>query len=227
VPDNFITLFIIMLVVARIIGAITKAGKQPGQRPGQQPGVPPQQPQQRLPDTSRSQAPQPAQQPRQAPQPYSAENPATEMIPAELWELLTGQKRPAPAQTPPPAPKPVSARIDLEEDEESVTADEERVAPRRVRDEGAEVELVLRRQRAGLEKRVERRPEPAIVSLETEPLAEPVRHKKYHEKMAVATVAERVNTKFAASVRLNLATPNDLRRAVVLQEILGKPKALE
>jgi hypothetical protein len=224
---DFFTLLIILVIVGRVIGAVMKAGQQ-GQ-PGQKPGTPPQ----RMPEAQHRPLPRTPAPRQTAPQQQSAENPAATMIPEELWEILTGQKRPVPPPPSTPAPKPATARRDFEEDEEAETADEE-LSVRRVRDERVEVEQVLRRHREGLEKRELPRPVPPIISLETEPLPEPARHAKFHEKAATvhersaaAVVAPRINARFAESVRLGMVHPNDLKRAIILNEILGKPKALE
>jgi hypothetical protein len=64
-----------------------------------------------------------------------------------------------------------------------------------------------------------------VVSLETEPLEESKRHAAFHEKVSHLSRPARGHDDPHALVRLGKGA--DLRRAMMLQEILGTPKGLE
>jgi hypothetical protein len=238
VDDRIFTiLFVVIFILAPIIERVLKAGRgaQTPQRPppGQRrplPG-PPAPPQRReLPDRTRTPLPAP-----RAETPQEAQK-AADLIPADLWELLTGQKQ-APQPAPPvPAPlpqrpPPVTRRtspVDIEEDEEAAAGIENRSLEAQPGTESAAAEeLLRRRERATEQARRVVHPPPVIMSLETEPLGEPSRHKTFHEKADHLPLAARVTV---APTPLLSLDPNDratLRRAFILQEVLGKPKSLE
>src|SRR5690606_5183923 len=142
---------------------------------------------------------------------------AAELIPAELWEILTGQPRAQPAPRPQPVP-------DEADDDEELIPDEESVFVPEVRDESREIEELLRRRREAVERR-ERGPEqyrPQVVSLETPPLPTAARHAAFHEKrppQAPATVQRRAPAPKLA--QLAGTESGALRRAIILQEVLG------
>jgi hypothetical protein len=134
-----------------------------------------------------------------------ATEPPSIQDPEELWAILTGETLSTPTSRPPPPPLPEPA------------------APLPVPYEGAEA----------------RAPRPApigddlsgddwVVSLEGESLeateiSSEARHEAFHEKIdRRAPVARRI----AALDRIGLADPSDVRRAVVMAEILGRPRSL-
>jgi len=218
-------LFILIIIVAQIVGAIKGATRQP-------PGGP-QGPQQRPRIERRplpgSELPGPPQQPR------TNVDAAADYIPPELWELLTGRPHPSastgspgPVAMQPPPQKPESLEADTDEEEQTFREtstemeDAERYIRSRTRDVAAEVEAVLAEQRAVVEARSPERVSP-VISLETE-LSTPDRHRAFHARIEQPVVPVPV----IASLRgLALGSRAELRRAVVLKEVLGPPKALE
>jgi hypothetical protein len=245
--DNLFILIIVFSFVARAIGEAMKAGKKgpaqhlPGQRP-QRPGLPQQRPglpQQRpeLPQQrSERQEPQarfPVERaPAEAPaQKQSSEELAAEMIPDELWRILTGQPKPRPSP-PPPARAPSEAwtgEADVDEELGYEEAEAAWEATDLTREDREAQELLERR--AEVARDHERTPEtyqPAVVSMETEPATTPVRHAAFHQKIDQPQVLPGIRRRTAPSIgRIVGAGPHALRRAVLLQEILGKPKGLE
>jgi hypothetical protein len=221
----FLFIFFVLPLLQRILGG-GKQQQPPGGRPGQRPParVPP--PQRRpLPD-ARERTPT-ATQPSPASRP-SAETSdadrAAQLIPAELWEILTGERRmPAPQRPVPPTPSP---EADLDEE---LAQDEEAAAARSAVDEDrAAAELLRRRERDTERDRLVVRAPVQIVSLETEPLAEPARHAAFHREVATlpaAVVARQTRPRPALLPSLDNRT--DLMRAIVLQEVLGRPKGLD
>lgn len=152
---------------------------------------------------------------------------AASMVPNDLWEILTGQKRPPVLTTPPeqvPAEKPrpswdvvYDPELDNEEEETETTAEpvpwddvyvEERRKPR---------------ERISLET-LEPRPEPVIISLEENVPTVAQRHAAFHEK--VAAQAEPVPAA-RPKRRIELRNRSEIQRAFLMMEILGPPKGLE
>lgn len=212
-PD-FFTILIIIAIVAKILESL-KGGSKPQQRPGTQRRVPESQDQPVL--------PRPQQRTR------TAEESAADMVPDELWEILTGQKRRQPAPAPPSAPRPVEAKVETLparwQEEEDIERQPAPVAIRPPRDEEAELDAFLKKQRESLARRDRPAPKAVVKSLETEPLPEVARHRAFHDRKfdAPATV-----TAYATGdlIRRGL-TGRDLRRAIILKEVLDRPKGLE
>jgi hypothetical protein len=237
--DNLFILIIIFSFVARAIGEAVKGGKkgpgqQPGQRPQQRPGLPQQRPQQQeLPrhDEPREYASRfpierpPAEAPAQK---QSAEDVAAEMIPDELWRILTGQPKPQRTQTPAPQ-ESYEADVDEELGAYDQAAPEGWGATDLTREDREAQELTERR--ADVAREHERTPEtyqPLVVSMETEPAPTPVRHAAFHAKYDSPQVLPGFQRNRGASLaRIAGGGPQALRRAVILQEVLGKPKGLE
>lgn len=223
-------IFIIIALVARAIEAMTKGQKRPPPQPPQRRPRPEyQQPH----GTTRRRAP--AQLPQPGPRddlPSDAtEDAAAEMIPDELWEILTG--RPKPRRAPQPVPEPAwdeeADRSEAESVSLETALDEESEFLRRKRAEEERRarehrELMARRQRGGEANMADKAP--AVVSLEQNVLPAAARHAAFHRKVdtPVLQVAARQPQ---GSVRDWLFTSDDLRRAIVLQEVLGTPKGLE
>jgi hypothetical protein len=242
--DNLFILIIIFSFVARAIGEAMKAGKKgPGQQPGQRPqrpGLPQQRqelPQQRtgLPQQQGEQLEHPSRfpverAPVEAPaQKQSQEELAAEMIPDELWRILTGQPKPRSAQVPAPQQQSYEADVDEELERYEEGAAEGWGAGDLTREDREAEQLIERREEAALE--YSRAPEtyqPVVVSLETDPAPTPIRHAAFHKKIDQAQVLPGFTRRQAPSItRLAGAGPQALRRAVLMQEILGKPKGLE
>ena len=207
--------FIVLPIIQRVLG-VGKHGQPPTTRrppPRRLPDA------HRLPETPRRQVPPPTAEPARRSE--TEMDPAAEMIPAELWEILTGQRRPPVVL--PPSPEP-DVDEELAEDEEAVF----RPAPA---SEDRAIEDLMRRRDAELarDRAVDHTP-PRVVTLETEPLPEPARHAAFHAQMertrplqAVA-VAQRP-TRHSLSTLLR--SRSDLRRSIIIQEVLGPPKGLE
>jgi hypothetical protein len=218
----FLFIFFVLPLLQRILGR----GKQqppPGGSPGQRP--PTRAPPQRrpLPDT-RERLPAPTDRPaasRPAGDATDADR-AAELIPADLWEILTGERRaPLPQRPLPPSPEP-----DLDEE---LARDEEAVPVRATIDEDRAVdELLRRRERETARDRLAVREPVQIISLETEPLPEPARHAAFHRDVAALPPAAVARQKRPRPAMLPaLDNRNDLMRAIVLQEVLGRPKGLD
>ncbi len=175
--------------------------------------------------------------------PARSESPAADMIPDDLWELLTGQKRQPPAPPPAPAPPAKVATPQrtgrLSQPRRPPVLDEEVEQPRTLRDEDAEAEQFLRSHRRDVSGEIDavlaeqravvagRAPAKVVrtASLEVEPPPEPERHRQFHEKIDRPVAAAAQPIPIARS--LGLTNTRDLRRALVLREVLGPPKALE
>lgn len=129
---------------------------------------------------------------------------ASEMIPDDLWEILTGERRPT-AHVPEP-----ESEFDPEDSDSYDDEVEE--------SEHAYAEPVL------FEQPVEREV-PHVISLETLPPPPEIRHRQFHERLE--SLATRRETRRVERDPWRLGGRRNLRRAMVLREILGPPKALE
>lgn len=233
--DLFFLLIIVIFIVGPIIEKAMRGGAarppQQGQPlPGQRP--PPRRVQQRHP---------------QIPVPESreeggAQEDATDILPSDLWEMLTGQRpsstggmrtgpaptpaRPAP-QRPPPRSRPGSTpQTEWEQSRiESATP-----PPATLRDDRAEADALIReRNRVEVERRTLHRGRMETVSLETAVPAQRVRHEAFHKRLdakARGDVAI-VDKPAGARLRMDHLDRSDLQRAVLLKEILGAPKGLD
>jgi hypothetical protein len=259
-------LIILIFIVAPLLEKLLKAGKKPGEPPQPRPGQPPvpprpgqrQVPQQRPRADLPWEAPEP---PRQAApgQPQEEEREAAAaMLPDDLWEILTGERR-APPPTRPPADDEYEPDFDeLPEDlPEELTAAQPEPAPWRPtgparapgptgdeRREQRREEAAAREQArddAGSLRRRDRerdlspapymhdvpvRAAPQVVSLEALSFDDEERHDAFHRRLdslpAPAHMRRRVHPFAAASF-----TDTDLRRAVIMAEVLGPPRGLE
>lgn len=220
----FLFIFFVLPLLQRILGR-GKQQQPPGGRPGQRPPtrVPP--PQRRpLPDArERMPTPTPTDRPaatRPAGETSDADR-AAELIPADLWEILTGERR-APL---PQRPLPPSPEADLDEE---LARDEEAAPARATIDEDrAAAELLRRRERETARDRLAVREPVQIISLETEPAPEPARHAAFHRDLAGLPPAAVVTRRPRSAMLPALDSRSDLMRAIVLQEVLGPPKGLE
>jgi hypothetical protein len=212
VDDLFPLLMVLIFVLGPIIEGLKRKNKRPPPPPPQRRVPPPAAPQRR----SRTE--------ELSTRPRTEENAST-MVPDDLWEILTGQKR-MPGPTAPPAPAPQAERrpswdigydAELEEDEEleeeRVTLEDVNVETRRARVEAQSLETISRH------------PEPVIVSLEENIPSTAQRHADFHHRISVAPpvveVAPRRKPLFDRNNR------SEMQRAFLLQEVFGKPKSLE
>jgi len=117
--------------------------------------------------------------------------------PEDLWEILTGQRSPFPVPEAPPRPEP--------EPEPPIPARDDPRSPRR--DPTLDVDVT------SLEGE----------SLEATEISSEGRHREFHRKIdRVVPSAPRTR----AVVRLGLDERDDVRHAIVLAEVLGKPRSL-
>ncbi|HEY8469111.1 MAG TPA: hypothetical protein VIL18_05690 [Longimicrobiales bacterium] len=171
----------------------------------------------------------------------AASTSAADMIPDELWEILTGEKRrPVVVRAPEAGEEtsPVRAHVpDLEPDFEpgfKPDYDEGDIESEFEPDEVAGLEAEPAPVPVGEDRSVEvlqpaggaasLETEPAVVSLEAPlpPAAE--RHAAFHARI---TKAPAQRERAASRIPLQLGGRSELRRALILSEVLGPPKALE
>ncbi len=196
--DDYIG-FIIFALIFVIAPLIEQARRKQKRPPGQQ-----------IPRTRTEPRP-PAAPPRSQ---RTAEGSRTEevsaatMLPDELWEVLTGQPRPRPV----PAPAPDVEDEVIVDEESLITEDAEIQRRRPPSEEGQSLEEMTRREL------------PVVVSLETMPTPR-ARHAAFHAKVDQPTLQP---TRVApASTFTLLRGRKNLRQAMLLQAVLGVPKALE
>lgn len=150
------------------------------------------------------------------------EGPAADMIPADLWEVLTGERRPSGPVQEEPAEEWVLAEEPAPIEEVAWDPPDSDWGPSRW-----EVE---QRESARLEREA---PEPAsldevgeVVSLEVLPPPPDVRQRLFHEKYAIDEEVPAPERGLPYDLRDGLRG-DGLRRAVLLNEILGPPKGLD
>jgi hypothetical protein len=240
--DPFL-LIIIVFIVAPLIERILKAGKQappPPGAPGRRPQVPPQQrPRPGRPGEYESadeyggastqvRLPRPVEE-----EENEEEELAAGMLPDDLWEILTGERRtprPPPRTTPPHTPAPVPQDEPEPAYESRYEADYGTALEPYEADEPALYEEVLvDEERASLPELFEReipvRPSPRVVSLEQLSFDDERRHDQFHHRLdrlpRAATVGGRAGHDYRFTSRA------DVRRAIIMAEILGTPKGLQ
>lgn len=209
--DYFGLIIFIIIVLFSLFG-----GKK---KPRQPPAPPPRRPtQQREPRAdARPEYTRPYREPpRPQPEPQPEASSAEDMVPADLWEILTGEKRvpgPSAERQPAGAPEP--------EPEPYYTYDEEPVhelpPPPIVREAPVRPEPVIlerdfeaineRRERALQQRRAARVKQRAAQFADTTP--------------AKAQIVER------SALGKLLGNRDELKRAIVLREVLGPPKGME
>lgn len=150
-----------------------------------------------------------------APEP-AAELPASILVPDDLWEILTGERR-----TPQPVPVPVGGageddEADFEEAESyDAVIDETVEAARRERWSYDDDAISAERRSSEVAARV--------VSLEDPPPPTPIRHAAFHRRL------ESLEPDRPRRVRGSVSPTalRGLRRAIILREVLGPPRGLE
>lgn len=212
--DNLFTVFLLLVFV---LGPILEQMKKKEQEKKRQQRLPPE---------------PPVALPRSATEEISSKprDSAAGMVPDDLWAVLTGEQRPAP-QVPEPLPAPAKQRpwdvvyIPPEEtdNEEDLGTEDVNVEVRRSSRDAVQREHAARHrpvEAISLEVTT-----PHIVSLETPLPSASARHTAFHQRVdkMVTPVAAAPSRKSV----LGVATRSELKRAFVLQEILGKPRGLE
>jgi hypothetical protein len=224
--EGLFLVFVIIAMAARAIEGIAK---------GRQGEAPPQRPPQRRPRTE-------YERPhgttvRRLPEPphevsrESTADAAADMIPDDLWQILTGQPKPQ-RRVPAPVPQ-LDYELEADEDEEqwsrAAVQDEEDAyeVRRRAEDEArarAARELQARRELGRLANTADKAP--LMVSMERPLPTAAQRHTEFHARVDRPAVAPPQLTR-QRSPRSWLFAGHDLKRAVILQEVLGTPKGLE
>lgn len=226
--EGFWVLIFVFFVLAPILERVLKGGVNTRRPPGRVPG---QRPMQRRPLPGQRVPPGPGMPTEGTGE--GAAGDATDLIPADLWEILTGQRRIEPPPPPTPTPAPVATAPPPSYRE---TLPPGAVAPKKGRmagqleerrpgpldEEAAATELLRRRDR---EWQAEHAP-PAVVSMETEPLPEARRHAAYHDRLDHLSKPAEVQ-RGRGPIDLHLGGRSELRRAVLLQEVLGRPRGLD
>jgi hypothetical protein len=220
--DLFPIIMFIVFFLAPLLEGLKRKNKEKN-APPPEPGRPlPRAPQQRLPQ--QRQDPTPSRMEEVSAKTRDEET-AAGMVPDDLWEILTGQKRPPVLTTPQPLPLPRQARkpdrdvaYDADEDEEAATGteavvrDQTAVQTRRARGEAKSLETL------------ERHAQPVVVSLEENLPTAAQRHAAFHKKI---TAPATVTTQPKRPHLLDFSNRAEVQRAFLLHEILGKPKGLE
>jgi hypothetical protein len=206
--------FILAPILERVLKGGANAKRPPGLPPGQRPA-----PRRPMPGTRFPTEPT-AGRPGQTGRPADA----TDLIPADLWEILTGQRRAEPEPPPQALPAPVAIRPDPGSSRQPSPAGLARggAAAGPLGEDAAAADLLRRRDR---EWRVEHAP-PAVVSLESEPLPEAGRHAAFHDRVDHLSQPAKVQ-RGRGPMDLHIASRSELSRAVVLMEVLGRPKGLD
>ena len=244
--EGFWIFIFIVFILAPILERVLKGGANTRRPPGRVPG---QRPMPRRPLPGQQFPPSPGG-PSAGTSVEGGAADATDLIPADLWEILTGQRRvepaPPPAPTPPPPapvatqppmpsyrrPAPSPAPVATQPPPPSHRRPAPSPAPAQPRDrmsrppdqdeEAVAAELLRRRDE---DWQLQNAP-PIVVSLETEPLPEAGRHAAYHDKREHLSRPAKVQ-RGRGPIDLHLTGRSELRRAILLQEVLGRPRGLD
>jgi hypothetical protein len=244
---DFGILILIIFILAPLLDKLLKAGRPPQEPP---PGQ-----RQRMPPGQRRQAPghRPAR-----PAPTGAADPdesAAGVLPDDLWEILTGERRAPPQQQPQrteweeieareapapmegprkarelPAPRHVPDRTPVAR---PAPVRERRLPPVDIRRRGSSAGAARPRS-AGpppsaaddLVRRVKVHRPPEVVSLETAIEDPELRRARFQERLAEMS-APALGGGPRGAHEYAFRTAGDLRRAIIMAEILGRPKGLE
>jgi hypothetical protein len=174
---------------------------------------------------------------------------ASDMVPSDLWELLTGERRsqPGPYGRPAPVPGPEAGRRSPPElrtpppELRRPPPDQVRDAPEEVRRAPEEVRRLppdpgRPRPPPARAQEVPERPAPVVVSIEElDPVARRARETAErrrdrppaHRRPVPAVRATPVPRPARPRIRDLLVEPADLKRAMILREILDRPKGLD
>lgn len=177
-----------------------------------------------LPRTQQQRMPQPSRTEEISAKPRADESAAT-MVPDDLWEILTGQKRPPVLTTPQEVPQRQphwDVVYDPEDDEEDLAAEDAAL-------EDVDVETRRRTVEEKSLETYERHPEPIVISLEENIPTAAQRHVAFHKKIALPppVVQKTILPKAHHHPLFGGGSRAELRRAFLLQEVFNKPKGLE
>ncbi|HSJ08190.1 MAG TPA: hypothetical protein VK936_15900 [Longimicrobiales bacterium] len=244
---DFGILILIIFILAPLLEKLLKAGRPPQE-------LPPGQRQRMPPPGQRRQAPGPRPA---RPAPTGAADPddsAAGVLPDDLWEILTGEQRtprqpaprteweeieareaPAPMEGPRearnvPAPRPMPDRTPQTR---PAPVRERRLPPVDIRRRSAQAGAARPRS-AGpppsaaddLVRRVKVHRPPEVVSLETAIEDPELRRARFQERLAEMS-APALGGGPRGAHEYAFSSPDQLRRAIIMAEILGRPKGLE
>jgi hypothetical protein len=218
-------ILIIVFILAPLIERLLKAGK------GAQ--LPPEpRPQQRIPPQQRVPQPRPQQRLPQQREGTAgrSEEAAADMLPDDLWEILTGERRTprAPVPAPEMEPEDIDEQYPVEAyPDEAQSLEEaalEQPSPRGWLSKYPEqTEVVLGPE--AFERPIPEREVPQVVSLEQLSFDSEKRHDRFHQRLETLKPAAKVRRPAPSLYRFR--DDEDVRRSIVMSEILGPPKGLE
>jgi cytoskeletal protein RodZ len=237
--EDLFPILVVLFLLFPFLEKLLKAGRQKGQQPPQRPQRRSQPVErQRLPDGRTMTTSQQAEE-------HEARD-ASDLLPAELWEILTGQKRQEAPQQQPEAPRPEASRPEPERPAPPVKAQRKTMADRRAEverkraqrmaaergttlsdEDAAMADLMGRRERTQATRRRYDHSAPSFASLETGPETESVRHAAFHARLDRLPKAARARRPSPVVFDLDLEDQSALQRAMLLQEVLGRPKGLD
>lgn len=237
---DFGILILIIFILAPLLDKLLKSGKP---QPPPQQGAPP--------GRQRPPLPQERPQPRARPRAEAdADDSAATVLPDDLWEILTGERRvprePPPSAEPPWTPEPsresrdVPARTAPDRSQQPVTtgttARDRRLPPVELRRTRPPPPATPQRRLPSggppksaadaLVRRVPKHEAPAIVSRDL-PIEDPeLRRARFQERLAAMSTPERGGGPRGIHEHA-FASEQELRRAIIAAEILGPPKGLQ
>jgi hypothetical protein len=218
--ENMDDIFPILMFIIFFLAPLLEGIKR--KRKGDQEQPPPRRPlprpqQQRLPP-QRRETPAPSRMEEVSGKPRAEES-AAAMVPDDLWEILTGQKRPPVLTTPPQTPER-RPHWDVVFDPE---AEAEDVAEEAASREDVNVEVRRARVEAQSLETYDRHPQPVVISLEENLPTAAQRHDAFHKKIAATAPVAKAEKR----PLLDLHDRSELQRAFLLQEVFGKPRGLD
>jgi hypothetical protein len=223
--DPFILLILVFLF-APLIERFLKAGKAQ-QPPEERP--PEQRPrQQRMPQQHPPQRGEGRHEPVGASR-TAADDAAADMLPDDLWEILTGERRPPRLPLPQEVPDTYEDTYSVEDYPEETETLEEMAS----RESPAPGEWISQRpeETTGVlppdpyVRPLPRREMPRVVSLEDLEIDDVERHDQFHRRLDTLRPPARVRRRPSNAYRFT--GEEDLRRAIIMAEVLGTPKGLE
>jgi len=210
------TIMVLIILFAPVIEKILRAGRKPPEGPPAQ-RVPP--PKQWPPIGAR--LPAPYERPQSSNRPEVGRGDASDMLPDDLWELVTGEKRPrvttAESRQLPPHRHPAESTHSYDEE----ALDEESYATRE-QQPSREASLPTRVSTPYVPVHAP----PVVVSLEDNIPTDAQRHVQFHERLSHLAPAAQMRVE-VVPLSAVLASNAALRQAFIMAEVFGKPKGLE
>jgi hypothetical protein len=227
---DFQTIIVILVFAAPLLEKILTRGRKPPEappkempsprKPYQQRPMRPLPPRLPTPERARTGLPVPTPEREKPGLPVPTRGDASDMLPDDLWELITGQKRPRTLPSQPKSTHTHPAESTHSYDEEAV--DEEAFATRE-QQPSREASLPARIP-AG--EYVPVHAPPVVISLEDNIPTDEQRHVQFHERVTHLAPPARMKVETVPLAAM-LASNSALRQAFVMSEVFGKPKGLE